>query len=65
MRSINLFNPFTYKESLAHSGVLEVVQEVVFYSDSRFRVILNAITKAENDRKKWLQILLQRELVST
>lgn len=63
--SINLFDPFTYKGSQLHSRMIHVIQETIYYAESRFRVILIEVTKAEYERREWLEILLKRELVST
>jgi hypothetical protein len=41
------------------------LQEIVYYAESRFRSMLQDLSNADNDRKKWTQKLLHRELVRT
>lgn len=63
--SIPLFDPFSHMGTVLHSQMVDVIQETTYYAESRFRVILMEITKAEYDRKQWLEILLKKEFVST
>jgi hypothetical protein len=61
--SISLLNPFSFKEDMLNEDICDVIQEVIYYGESRFRVILNAISKADIDKQIWTQLLLRRELV--
>jgi hypothetical protein len=63
--SFTAFNPFSLKKSPEYSAIVENSQEVVYYAESRFRSILQDLCNADNDRKKWTQKLLHRELVGT
>jgi hypothetical protein len=64
--AIATFNPFSLQNISKDSLTGIKIQEVVNYADSRFRAILTEISngKTDIDRKKWVQSLLHRELVS-
>ena len=60
--TFHLFSPFTlYNGSnrFYHSKT----QEVVWYAESRFRHVLNRISKANKKRQVWMQNYLREELV--
>lgn len=61
--SFTVFNPFSMKKSSEYSAMGVKLQEVVYYAESRFRSMLQDLCNADNDRKKWTQQLLHRELV--
>ena len=60
--TIHRFNPFSLQHGSNHSLHVRI-QEVIYYAESRFWVILNNISKADQERQSWTQKLLQRELV--
>jgi hypothetical protein len=61
--SITVPNPFSSKDVMLHEELCEVIQEILYYAESRFRVILNVISRADIDKKNWTEVLLKRELV--
>lgn len=63
MRPFTLFNPFSQKTLSDLSTARLTIQEIIYYAESRFWVILNEINKANVDRQIWTQTLLHRELV--
>jgi hypothetical protein len=59
---IHHFNPF----ALQHGSNLqthEKVQEILFYVESRFWMILTNLNNADRERQTWTQNLLQQKLV--
>lgn len=63
--SIAQFDPFCPKRIEYYSTCRQVIQEVIYYAESRFHVILNEISKSDLRRKIWMESLLLRELVCT
>lgn len=61
-KAIVAFNPFRL-----HNGSSRVnqtqIQEIVYYTESRFRKILPAIHQADNRNKIWMEKILNHELV--
>ena len=63
MPLLSVLNPFSKIKASEHTKIGVHIQEVIYYAESRFWVILNEISRAESDRKVWIQRLLHRELV--
>jgi hypothetical protein len=63
IKTIKTFNPFNLQHGSVHGRHLKI-QEVIDYSESRFRTVISYISAAPLDRQSWAQKLLRRELVS-
>lgn len=63
--SITLINPFSFNDVVVNENNAAGIQEVIYYAESRFRVILDVISRADIEKKIWTEKLLQRELVGT
>lgn len=61
--TIHRFNLFNLQHGSDHDIHVKI-QEIIYYSESRFSSILHHISKADSDRQSWTQKLLQRELVT-
>ena len=60
--TIHRFDPFTVRSSSDQNVHLKI-QEVIYYTESRFWAVLHYISKAGIDQQPWMQKLLHRELV--
>jgi hypothetical protein len=60
---IHLYNAFDLHLA-SDDGFHLKVQQLIVYSESRFRQALLIITKASQNDQKWMQINLQKEVVS-
>ncbi len=61
-QSIRIFNPFDLCPP-PYSEDKWMVQEVIFYCESRFRCALQAMTRTAEDNLRWMQRCLRSELV--
>jgi hypothetical protein len=67
MPDITLFSPFSEMDNSWNTKVHILIQDIIFYAESRFWAILNEISNAEMDidRRVWTQRFLVQELVRT
>jgi hypothetical protein len=61
--SLNLFNPFITNPDI--HKLQAQAQEVVYYGELRFRLILIACSQAEIHKKRWITGYIHQELVVT
>jgi hypothetical protein len=59
---LSLYNPFSLQIG-SSEYVHRTAQTIVLYAESRFRKALLKIIEAGDDRWKWMQSYLQKELV--
>jgi hypothetical protein len=61
-RILNVFTPFSLQIGSNHH-LHRRSQSIVWYAESRFRLALIEISKADSDRQVWMQMCLIEEIV--
>ena len=59
---LSLFHPFSLQVG-SNEAVHYRTQQIVWYTESRFRQALIKISQADIQHQKWMQAYLQQELV--